>query len=80
MTLRDFVCLSEIGKDEVVCFKGTMLCECIIPGYKVILYSIDNFFVEVYYDLQKKALPKYKGCVRSDMLVMEENNRGQVRG
>jgi hypothetical protein len=72
MTLRDFVCLSEIGKDEVVCFKGTMLCEDIIHGYKVILYSIDNFFVEVYYDLQKKSKPKFKGCVRSDMLLLEE--------
>ena len=72
MTLRDFVCLSEIGKDEVVCFKGTMLCENIIHGYRVILYRIDNFYVEVYYDLQKKTKPKFKGCVRSDMLMLEE--------
>jgi hypothetical protein len=72
MTFRDFVCLSETGKDEAVCFKGVLLCENIIHGYKVALYGIDNFYVEVYYDLQKKAKPRFKGCVRSDMQMLEE--------
>lgn len=70
MTLRDFVCLSETGKDELVCLKGNYVTEQIIHGYKVSLYQVDNFFIEVYYDLQKNNVRKYKGCVRSDLLEL----------
>jgi hypothetical protein len=68
MTLRDFSCLSAVGKDEAVNFKGTPLTEQIIPGYRVILYRIDNFYVEVYYDLKGNEIKRYKGCVRSDLM------------
>lgn len=68
MTLRDFSCLSTVGKDETVSLKGTFLTEQIIPGYKVILYKIDNFFVEVFYDMRGNVIKKYKGCVRSDLM------------
>lgn len=68
MTLRDFNCLSEVGKDEAVSFKGTFVKEHLIPGFKVILYKVDDFFVEVYYDFKEEKLRRYKGCVRSDIL------------
>lgn len=69
MTLRDFSCLSNVGKDEAVALKGTFVTEDIIPGYKVILYKIDNFYVEVFYDLKGNAIKRFKGCVRSDLLM-----------
>ena len=68
MTLRDCSCLSEAGKDEVVSLKGDALTEKVIPGYRVILYKVDNFFVEVYYDLRREVIQKFKGCSRSDFL------------
>jgi len=68
MTLRDFSCLSEAGKDEVVSLKGDALTEKVVPGYRVILYKVDNFFVEVYYDLRREVIQKFKGCSRSDFL------------
>lgn len=68
MTLRDFSCLTEAGKDEVVSLKGDALTEKVIPGYKVILYKVDNFFVEVYYDLRRETVQKFKGCNQSDLL------------
>ena len=68
MTLRDFSCLSEAGKDEVVSLKGDALTEKVIPGYKVILYKVDSFYVEVYYDLRRETVQKFKGCSRSDLL------------
>lgn len=68
MTLRDFHCLSEVGKDEAIVLKGDLVTEKLIHGYKVILYKIDNFFVEVYYDLRRDVVQKFKGCVRSDLL------------
>lgn len=68
MTLRDFYCLSEAGKDEVVGLKGDAITEKVIPGYKIILYKVDNFFVEVYYDLRRQIVQKFQGCLRSDLL------------
>ena len=68
MTLRDFMCLSEVGKNEAVEFKGTFVTEKLVPGYKVVLYQVDNFFVEVYYDLKRQIVDKFKGCLRSDLL------------
>jgi hypothetical protein len=69
MTLRDFNCLSEVGKDETVEFKGRPLTEKLIPGYKVVVYQVDNFLVEVYYDIRRDAVQRYKGCTRSDLLT-----------
>jgi len=68
MTLRDFSCLSDVGKDEVVSLWGDVLTEKLVPGYKIILYKVDSFFVEVYVDLRRKAVQKIKGCLRSDLL------------
>ena len=68
MTLRDFHRLSDEGKDEVVSLKGDALTEKVIPGHKIILYKVDNFFVEVYYDLKRQIVDKFKGCLRSDLL------------
>jgi len=68
MTLRDFHCLSDAGKDEVVSLKGDALTEKVIPGHKIVLYKVDSFFVEVYYDLKREIIEKFKGCLRSDLL------------
>lgn len=68
MTLRDFNCMSEVGKDEAVCLKGDYLKEDIVPGYRIVLYKIDNFFVEVYYEVRANVIKKFKGCTRSDLL------------
>jgi hypothetical protein len=68
MKLRDFVCLSEVGKDEVVFIKGNYVTESITNGYKIVLYRVDDFFVEVYFDKCKNEIKKYNGCVRSDLL------------
>lgn len=68
MTLRDFHCLNEPGKDEVVSLKGDVLTEKLISGYKIILYKVDEFFVEVYYELKTERISRFKGCSRSDLL------------
>ena len=68
MTLRDFLCLSEVGKNEAVEFKGTVVKEKLIPGYKVVLYKVDSFFVEVYMDVKQEVVKRIKGCSRSDLL------------
>lgn len=68
MTLRDFSRLSEAGKDEVVSLWGDYLKENVIPGHRVLLYKVSDFYVEVYYDAKLETVKKFKGCTRSDML------------
>jgi hypothetical protein len=72
MRLRDFVCLSEVGKDEAVFLKGNYITESITHGYKVVLYRIDDFYVEVYLDKYRNEVKKFNGCVRSDLLRQME--------
>jgi hypothetical protein len=68
MKLRDFVCLSEVGKDEAVFIKGNYIAESLTHGHKIVLYQIDDFYVEVYMDQQKNEVKKFNGCTRSDLL------------
>ncbi|MEI6948787.1 hypothetical protein V9K67_16470 [Paraflavisolibacter sp. H34] len=44
------------------------MTESITHGYKVVLYQIDDFYVEVYLDKFRNEVKKYNGCVRSDLL------------
>jgi hypothetical protein len=68
MTLRDFSRLSETGKDEVVWTKGDFIKDTFVPNYKVALYKINDFYVEVFFDVKEDRPVKYKGCIKSDML------------
>ena len=68
MTLRDFSRMSEAGKDETILLWGDYVTDQVIPGQRIMLYRIDNFFVEVYYDFKQKCIKKYKGCHRSDLV------------
>ncbi len=68
MTLRDFSRLSEAGKDEMVLLWGDYVTDQVIPGQRVLLYRIDDFYVEVYYDFKEQRVKKFKGCHRSDLV------------
>lgn len=68
MTLRDFSRLSEAGKDEMVTLWGDYLNDQVLPGQRVMLYKLDDFYVEVYYDFKQQKIKRYKGCVMSDLL------------
>lgn len=68
MTLRDFNGLSYAGKDEVVLLWGDYLTENVVPGYRVIVYKIDNFFVEVYHDTKTDHIKKFRGCTDAKAL------------
>ena len=68
MTLRDFSRLSEAGKDEAVWTKGDFITDTVIPHYKIALYRINDFYVEVFIDIIEDIPKKYKGCFKSDLL------------
>lgn len=68
MTLRDFSRLSEAGKDEMIALWGDYVTDNVIPGQRILLYKLDDFYVEVYYDFKEQKIKKYKGCLRSDLI------------
>ena len=67
MTLRDFNQLNDLGKEEVVDLKGTVVTDRLEKRTQVVVYQVDNFYVEVHYDLLTDSVRRYKGCVRTDL-------------
>ncbi len=68
MTLRDSSRMSEAGKDETIALWGDYVKDNVIPGHRVMLYKLADFYVEVYYDFKEQKIKKFKGCIQSDML------------
>lgn len=67
MTLRDFNQLSDLGKEEILDLKGTVVTDRLEKRTQVVIYQVDNFFVEVHYDLLTDTVRRYKGCIRTDL-------------
>jgi hypothetical protein len=67
MTLRDFNALSNLGKEEVLDLKGTIVTDRVEKGTQIVIYQVDNFYVEVHYDLITDSVRRYTGCVRTDI-------------
>jgi len=65
MTLRDFNGLSNLGKEEVLDLKGTVVSDRVEKGTQIVIYQVDNFYVEVHYDLITDTVRRYNGCVRT---------------
>ncbi len=66
MTLRDFNQLPDLGKEEVLDLKGVVVSDRLEKRTQVVIYQVENFYVEVHYDLITETIRRYKGCVRSD--------------
>lgn len=66
MTLRDFNQLSDLSKEQVVDLKGRVVTDRLEKRTQVVTYEVDNFYVEVHYDLLTDTVRRYKGCVRAD--------------
>jgi hypothetical protein len=67
MTLRDFNQLSDLGKEEVLDLKGVVVTDRLEKRTQVVTYQVENFYVEVHYDLLTDSVRRYKGCVRTDL-------------
>jgi len=67
MTLRDFNQLSNLGKEEVLDLKGIVVTDRLEKRTQIVIYQIENFYVEVHYDLLTESVRRYKGCVRVDV-------------
>jgi hypothetical protein len=58
MTLFKFRTLDENGKQEAI-FNGVHIAERADDEHWILLYQLDNFYVEVYYHQTKKVIVKY---------------------
>ena len=67
MTLRDFNGLSNLGKEEVLDLKGLPVTERVERGTQIVIYQVENFYVEVHYDLITDTVRRYTGCVQANL-------------
>jgi len=58
LTLYDFNALTDHEKAEAV-WKGNFLADREEDGFTVQLYSLDNFWVEVFYDKKSNQISRF---------------------
>ncbi len=68
MTLYDFNLLHEEEKYNTLWKKGTYLTSMLEPPYKVNLYAIDLFFVEVYYSHKANKIIQFISFINGNRL------------
>lgn len=66
MTLRDFNGMTTAGKMEIVHLWGDLLTEKTIPGFLVRVYQVNDFYVEVYYDVNSGHFKRFRTCMRKE--------------
>jgi hypothetical protein len=61
MDIREFNIMDGIAKTEVLATAGVFLAERTDGCYRIILYQVNNFYVEIYYHLTRYCYI----CIRS---------------
>jgi hypothetical protein len=67
MTLRDFNRLTNLGKEEVLDLKGFPVTDRVEKGTQIVVYKVDDFYVEVQYDLITDSIRRYTGCHQASL-------------
>jgi len=52
MTLDEFTALNETKQAQTLLKKGIFLTERLYKNFSILLYQLDNFYVEVYHNLR----------------------------
>lgn len=52
MTLDEFKLLNETSQARTLLEKGTFLADRLYKNFSILLYQLDNFYVEVYHNLR----------------------------
>ena len=68
MTLFEFDTSHEIEQAEAI-WRGSIISNREDNGYLILLYRINNFYVEAYYDTEYNTLHKFKSYACIDKLV-----------
>ncbi|MCW3074628.1 MAG: hypothetical protein JWP69_1697 [Flaviaesturariibacter sp.] len=59
MTLYQFNLLDEMEQQEAI-WEGTLIANRIEGEYKLLLYQIDSFYVEVWYHVEHNVVKRYR--------------------
>lgn len=68
MTLYEFNTLNDVEKAEAV-WEGALIGDRSDKRYNILLYQIDNFYSEVYYDKKRNAIKRIKSFSSTDRLT-----------
>jgi hypothetical protein len=60
MTFKEFNLLDEIGQTEALISEGVLIAERIYKEFKIMLYQISQFYVEVYYHLSYDVIQGFR--------------------
>jgi hypothetical protein len=69
LTLYDFNSLDEKGKGEAVFMTGIFVDDRNEGTFKVQLYRLHDFYVEVYYDAMANEIRRYRAFKSASQLV-----------
>lgn len=68
MNMYQFNCLDEVRQIEIVWSNGVLVGARQEGFYKILLYQIASFYVEVYYQYFQGKMIKLKSFVDTDLL------------
>lgn len=68
MTLYEFNKLNDIEKAEAV-WEGALIGDRSDKRYNVLLYQIDSFYAEVYYDKKRNAIKRIRSFSSTEQLT-----------
>ena len=60
MTLYEFNALDEMEQAEAIWNEGSRIAERIDGEFKLILFQIDSFYVEVWHHIEHQVVKKYR--------------------
>jgi hypothetical protein len=67
MTLEQFQLLDEARQAETI-WEGSFIADREDEGYKILLYQVDAFYVEVFYDKASNAIQRHFAFSSTDLL------------
>lgn len=67
MTLYDFIALDEMEQQEAL-WTGTHIADRQDDEHNILLYQIDNFYVEVFYHRELNVIRRYRPFKSIDQL------------
>jgi hypothetical protein len=68
MKMYQFNCMDEVRQIELLWSKGALIGSRKQGFYKVLLYQVDSFYVEVFYEYFKGKMAKLNSFTDSDRL------------
>ena len=68
MLLHEFKYQEKQKKSKLLIENGIYLASRFIPGYQLLLFAVDSFYVEVHYDIEHELLSYFRAFSGVDEL------------